>query len=348
MWPIRLPKSKESMRMLRIIFKPEEAEFINSVFDGPFVDPRTAEQIAEKIGRDKEEVRLVLEELAGKGLIFEFRSRADNNLYYTMLPMVPGVFEYFMEGEPSDEKREIAKLFDKMYRSWGMELGASNYPFIRVIPVEKKLDVKAEVLPFERVSEFIRDARSISVMNCVCRTTFNNCDRPLEVCFAFDSTADYLVKYKGARYVSFDEAIQILKKAEEAGLVHITNNQQKRPTFICNCCPCCCGFLRGLTELHNPRTLTKSNFLPKIDNGLCTRCESCISICPMEAIFHHYPHNPELSDDEIKIIEERCIGCGLCSNKCPREAITMVRVKEEVPVEKGRDLLIEFEKQRIH
>ncbi|MFB0561462.1 MAG: 4Fe-4S binding protein [Candidatus Lokiarchaeia archaeon] len=347
-WPLKMPKSKDSMKVLKIMFRPEEAELINSVFNGPFLDPKTVEQIAEKLGRDKEEVKVAIEEATKKGLIFEFEAKTDKKLYYVMMPFVPGVFEWFMEGEPTDEKREIRKLFGKMYKYWGMELGVSNYPFIRVIPVEEKLDVKNEILTFEKVSEYIKDARSTAVINCVCRSTFDNCDRPLEVCMCFDSTADYLVKHQGARYVSYEEALEILRKAEEGGLVHITNNQQRKPTFICNCCPCCCGFLRGLTQLNNPRTLTKSNFLPKIDNETCTKCEFCIKICPMEAIYHHYPHNDDLSDDMIKLLEERCIGCGLCSSKCPKEAITMLRVKEEIPVESARDVLIEFEKQRIH
>jgi Pyruvate/2-oxoacid:ferredoxin oxidoreductase delta subunit/DNA-binding Lrp family transcriptional regulator len=347
-WPLKIPHSKDSMKVLKIMFKPEEVELVNSSFDGPFLEPKTAEQIAEKIRRNKEEVKVALEKAAKKGLIFEFEGKTDHRLYYTMMPFVPGVFEWFMEGEPTDEKREVRELFNKMYKYWGMELGASDYPFIRVIPVEEKLDVKKEVLTFEKVSEFIKDARSIAVINCVCRSTFDNCDRPLEVCMNFDSTADYLVKHRGARYVNYEEAMEILKKSEEAGLVHITNNLQKKPTFICNCCPCCCGFLRGLTQLNNPRTLTKSNFLPQIDNDACTKCESCIKVCPMGAIYHHYPHNSDSSDNMVKITEERCIGCGLCSGKCPKEAITMVRIKEEIPVERARDVLVEFEKQRIH
>jgi len=347
-WPLKIPKSKDTLKVLKIMFKPEEAELVSSAFDGPFIEPKTVEQIAEKLGRDKEEIKVAIEDAAKKGLIFEFEGKSDKKLYYAMMPFVPGVFEWFMEGEPTDERREVRRIFNKIYKYWGMELGASNYPFIRVIPVEQKLDTKAEILTFERVSQYIKDARSIAVINCVCRSTFDHCEKPLEVCMNFDSTADYLVKHRGARYVSYEEALEILKKAEEAGLVHITNNQQQKPNFICNCCPCCCGFLRGLTELNNPRTLTKSNFQPQINKEKCTLCESCIKICPMGAIYHHYPHNDDLTDNLIKIEEERCIGCGLCSSKCPKEAITMIRVKEEIPVEKARDVIIEYEKQRIH
>jgi len=95
--------------------------------------------------------------------------------------------------------------------------------------------------------------------------------------------------------------MDIMRRAEKAGLVHETINIQDTSAFICNCCPCCCGFLKSVKELRNYGAIAKSNFAPKIDRNLCTLCEKCMEICPMEAIYHHWPHSDNLSDDMMVI-----------------------------------------------
>ncbi|MGQ9721087.1 MAG: 4Fe-4S dicluster domain-containing protein [Candidatus Jordarchaeum sp.] len=202
--------------------------------------------------------------------------------------------------------------------------------------------------PFEKVSKYIEEARTIAVNPCACRLSANNCDKPIDVCFSFDRFADYIIKYRKGKKVSKEEALAILQKAEDAGLVHTISNQQERPNFICNCCTDCCILLRGLTELHNPRTIAKSNFMPEINSDNCRLCETCVEWCPLQALYHHYPHSEDLSDDRIMILEERCIGCGICAHKCPHDAIKLVRVREEIPEKTGRDSLIRVETERIH
>jgi len=116
----------------------------------------------------------------------------------------------------------------------------------------------------------------------------------------------------------------VLKKSEEAGLVHTTNNSQDRLTFVCNCCPCCCTILRGLTELKNPNAFAKSNWRASVDEDLCTACGVCEDErCPVEAI--------KVEDSVARVDHDRCIGCGLCATACPSEAITLVAV-EKAPI----------------
>ncbi len=133
---------------------------------------------------------------------------------------------------------------------------------------------------------------------------------------------------------------------EKEGLVHSTTNVQTNPQFICNCCICACGILRGLTELHNPRAVAKSNFIPSRDSDLCTNCKKCIRICPMKANIYHAPHDNEL--ERILFQEERCIGCGLCAYHCPKDAIKLVKVKDELPERTPREAMMRVEGERIH
>jgi hypothetical protein len=93
------------------------------------------------------------------------------------------------------------------------------------------------------------------------------CDKPIEVCLAFDMGARFLVERDLARMIDKEEALQVLNTAEEAGLVHCINNSRERPVVICNCCGCCCTILRGLTELNNPNAVAASSYVVNYQSG---------------------------------------------------------------------------------
>ncbi len=351
-WPIRVPRTREVMKILRILFTEEEAEFLTH-FEAPYQDRETIGQIVERTGKPREKVRAIVDSLVTEGLLFRFTSKSDGSVYYSLMPMIPGIFEfYFSSGRDSDKKREVGELFEKHYVSGGgLEGGPSNYPWARVMPIEKTITVNKEVsaghtiLPFEKMSEFIKTSRKIAVINCACRTK-KRCEHPLETCLVFDYYAEFMVERGFGRYLNVEGALELLEEMEKAGLVHSTINTQTRPQFICNCCTCACLILRGLTELHNPRAIAKSNFLPTRDDELCTRCKRCVQICPMEAYVFHASHDKE--PDKILFLEERCIGCGLCAYHCPNGAIQLVKVKDEVPEVSPREAFIRVEAERVH
>lgn len=351
-WPIRVPRTKEVLKMLRILFTEKEAEFLTH-FTAPYQDPETYDQIVEKTGKTQQEVQAIVDRLVSRGLLFRFKSKRDGNMYYSLMPMIPGIFEFYLaSGRDSDEKREVGALFEKFYMGGGgLEGGASNYPWARVIPIEKTITVNKKIssghriLPFEKMSEFIKTSRKIAVMNCACRTK-KKCDHPLETCLVFDYSAEFMVERGFGRYLNVEEALELLEEMEKAGLVHSTINTQTKPQFICNCCTCSCLILRGLTELHNPRAIAKSNFLPQRDNELCSKCRKCVSICPMEANIYHASHDSE--PERIILLKERCIGCGLCAYHCPKNAIELVKVKDETPEMTPREAFIRVEAERIH
>lgn len=102
--------------------------------------------------------------------------------------MVPGIFEfYFSSGGDSQQKQKVGELFEKFYKDGGgLEIGASNYPWARVMPIEKTITVNMEIsaghiiLPFEKMSEFIKTSRKIAVINCACRVK-KKCGHPLGI-----------------------------------------------------------------------------------------------------------------------------------------------------------------------
>jgi ferredoxin/DNA-binding MarR family transcriptional regulator len=352
MWPIRFPRTKESMEMLRTLFTEEEARLLTH-FAAPYQDRKTVNQLAQLTGKRLENMQKMIDRLVERGLLFRFTSRSDGQIYFALMPVVPGIFEFYLASENSpDEKRRLGALFEKYYMTGGgLEAGASDYPWSRVMPIEKTVTVNKqihsdlEIFPYEKMSEFITTARKIAVINCACRTK-KPCEHPLEACLVFDYYADFMVEKGHGRYLTEGEALQLLDETEQAGLVHSTTNTQTRPQFICNCCTCACMILRGLTELHNPRAVAKSNFLPERDNEACLKCGKCVAICPFEAHVHHLAHDSV--PEQILFLEDKCIGCGLCAYHCPTDALTLAKVRDVTPAETPREAFERVEAERVH
>jgi Na+-translocating ferredoxin:NAD+ oxidoreductase RNF subunit RnfB len=173
-------------------------------------------------------------------------------------------------------------------------------------------------------------------MNCICRKEQelegHPCKHPVEVCLSFSNEEEAFEKDPLGRVISKEEAFAVLDTAEEAGLVHCTYNVQSGQAFVCNCCPCCCGILRGVKEYSAPYILAKSNFVAVIDQDNCVQCGVCAEErCPMEAIVEE--------GDGLKVLPERCIGCGACISSCTTDAIQLVRRPESEQDTPPKDLM---------
>lgn len=222
LWPIKVPRAREAMEMLRTLFTEEEAEFLTH-FAAPYQDAETMNQIVEKTGKPQKKVQAMVDRLVSRGLLFKFTSKRNGNVYYALEPMIPGIFEFYFVSVPdSDEKRKVSELFEKYYMGGGgIEGGASNYPWARVMPIEKtitldkEINAEHEILPFEKMSEYIANSRKIAVMNCACRT-HKQCDHPLETCLVFDYFAEFMVERGHGRYLSVEEALELLGEMEKA------------------------------------------------------------------------------------------------------------------------------------
>ena len=135
--------------------------------------------------------------------------------------------------------------------------------------------------------------------------------------------------YHWGRPISKEDAYEVLRISEEAGLVHQTFNVESGHFFICNCCGCCCGVLRAINEL-GITSATNSHFYAEINPDNCTACGICADErCQVNAI--------EEGEDTYQVIREKCIGCGLCVSTCPSEAIRLLRKQPEERIPPARD-----------
>ena len=306
--------------MLRVLFTPEEAEIQNAMPAGRF----TPDVIAKETGRDEEKVTAILETMADKGLCMSFVRGGTR--FYVGPPLMPGIFEYqFMRGTKTDRDREIARAIHN-YRT--ASVGAARaparvaYPGSRVIPVDRTIKAEAAVQTYDQILDYIEKSDPIAVTTCYCRheallvDESDVCGMPMEVCMQFRTTAEYVIERGIGRRVSKEEAIDIMRQAEEAGLVHACVNMQ-RLDFICNCCPCHCAILTGILRQPRPAEAVLHSFEPSFGSEPCTLCGICVDRCPAKALTLGTADLPEWDED-------RCIGCGVCASGCPEEVITLV------------------------
>jgi ferredoxin len=189
---------------------------------------------------------------------------------------------------------------------------------------------RPDVLDWERATAIIEEARSCAVSLCYCRHKAEHlgkrCELPLESCLSFNGGADFVIRRKFGRAIERGEAFEILAQSREQGLVQIADNVQTRPTYICNCCGCCCEQLRAISEWDLP-AVNPSGFVPAFDEATCKGCSRCARACPITAISMTAERSPSTLKNALKpvIDVERCIGCGLCVDNCRNHAMRMDR-----------------------
>ena len=310
-FPLGYPKSPSGVEIeiLKRLFTEEEANIAIRLTH----IPEEASKIAKRTGMDVNYLEDKLELMAKKGLVF--RMRRNNKTLFNAVPFMIGLYEYSVK--KVDE--ELAKYFKEYYdTAYQEEMGLSNVPGFKVIPIEETIEPNTTLYPYHKLKESIRKARVISVTDSICRKEAKlngeGCDYPIETCLSFGVAAEYYIENGIGRQISADEALRIIEEADKAGLIHAGANS-KHLSNICNCCPCCCASMKGITK----KGLDKHKFMNAmfesiIDEEICVNCGTCVERCPVGAI--------EM-DDIAVVSREKCLGCGLCATACSEEAITL-------------------------
>ena len=308
-------ESGVEIKILKVLFSLEDA----NVFLGMTQKLVSADSIAQKMGRPLESVVDQLEAMTDKGLLFRLKKGARSR--YAAIPFVHGLFEF----QVKDLGLELAELVEQYHKEGFLQaFENSGGMFLRTVPVETSIEAGHNVAAYDDAVAMFRDKDPIVVTDCICRkqqqTVGQGCGKALEACFMFGSMGQYYIDKGMGRKVDMEEAITLLKKAQDDGLVTQPATTQN-PHGMCNCCGDCCGVLRSLKSYPKPAELVYSNHFAVVDADLCTGCETCLERCQMEAI--------SLNADEVAEINlDRCIGCGLCITTCPTEAM-LLQPKED-------------------
>jgi H+/Na+-translocating ferredoxin:NAD+ oxidoreductase subunit B len=315
-----VPMSPTLIEILRILYPGEEAEVACSLSiyeNWTLADCERANP--DKAGRLEE----ILAAMARRGTVLT-EQKPGRDRIYRLLPVIVGFAEVpFLDGEDTAEKRALAPLWKKYVEEDLARELERGLPLIRVVPIAESLEDEGEVLPSDALEQKLEEASFMAVGHCPCRQigayTGAGCERDTENCMHFGSLGRYIVEQGIGRQIGKDEALRILRKATEDGLVHVCDNVQGSLHTICNCCPCCCAFL--LVKLAGGYdTVSRSNYVARVDPEVCTACAVCEDRCPVNAI---------TVGDFARVNEDICIGCGVCTPTCGGDGAIMLRVRSE-------------------
>jgi Na+-translocating ferredoxin:NAD+ oxidoreductase subunit B len=301
--------------ILKKLFTQEEADVAAQLS----TTPETVEEIAARTGLDAAKIRGPLKSMARHGLIEA--GVKDKALAFEIMPFVVGFYE--MQLQHMDA--ELARLVENYFQGGFGKVLTVKPQFHRVIPVHEAEHESLVVQPFESAAAIVVSMQSWGVLDCICRKQKaligQACKHPIDVCLAMHPRPGVFDDSPTIRALSREEAMATLRRAAGAGLVHTVTNTMEGTSYICSCCTCSCGILRGMAELGIANVVASSPFVNQVQDVLCTGCEACIEVCQFNA----------LSMDEAlaQVDRERCVGCGVCVLTCAAEALVLVRRPEE-------------------
>jgi ferredoxin len=298
------------LRLLACLFTPAEAALAAEL--SPKMETPAA--IATRLGAEPGPIRAQLKEMARKGLIAA--GRGEGGLGYGLMPFVVGIYE--MQNDRIDA--ELARRFEDYYQAAFHKAFAIQPAVHRVIPVQESVKTDLAVAPYESALGILARASAWAVTDCICRKQTaligRPCRHPVEMCMIMSSTPGAFHGRAGTRELTLEEAQGVLRQAAEAGLVHSVANTQEGQWYICNCCTCSCGVLRGMAEGGIASVIARSGFVCTVDAVSCDGCGLCAERCPFGAI---------TVEGAARVEEIRCAGCGVCTVACPNRALTLER-----------------------
>jgi electron transport complex protein RnfB len=307
--PNGFPRTSSNIELaiLKKIFSPDEAQLAAQLCG----ELEPIQVLAERFGLPVNAAMSRLIDMARRGLVWY--EKKDGKRCFRLAPFIVGIYE----SQVNSLDHELAHLVEHYMADGGAAGIMQPQPAIhRVVPAQSA--IKPEwILPYDDVRSILLTAKTFQVRDCICRTqralVGHSCELPTRMCLSFSS----LEGAAGPDSISQTEDLAILDRAEEVGLVHTVSNVMTGIGYVCNCCGCCCGILRGITEYGLENTVARAGYYALIDPDVCLACGTCIERCQVRAIYEQ---------DGVSVVDQaRCIGCGLCVTGCPNEAANLER-----------------------
>ena len=240
-----------------------------------------------------------------------------------------GFFDRLITKKKEDEPAEETIGFADTYHGKAVPLEEAKK--LVLIDEEIKIPDLEQVIPYKRARSIVmKNPDKIVALDCPCRSVMENPCTPIDVCLVVgDPFASFIHEHQPerSRFITRDEAIEILKAEDQRGHVHhafFKDAMLERFYAICNCCECCCGALHA----HQTGTpmLASSGYIAQVDEDLCISCDTCADYCQFGAL--------EMGALIMDVSYEKCMGCGVCVDKCDQDAIALVRDEAKgVPLE---------------
>ena len=255
---------------------------------------KTVEDIAKEMNKPEAYVKEQLEKLAFYGVAFWNTDKKRNVDVFWAETWIPGTMEVIVNSRENCEKYPIIGYAMEAYGRVRGPKSSGAFPvgvgLMRVIPIQTAIDGNSHSASYEEVSKYLEENDVFTVTDCSCRT-----DRELmgegcghlkeDMCIQMGHAAEYYIKTGRGREITREEAYELLRKAEENGLMHqIPNTDGNGKTHaICNCCGCGCLSLRTAAMFKN-NDMVRSNYVARVDQEKCVACGQCVENCPVNAL----------------------------------------------------------------
>ena len=314
------PPTEDLVQILRENFDPTEAEVALAIPTRVMpLQCVAADEIAGKVELTQVEAEEMLDGLSKRGLLFSAMTEDGKKGYALQQVGFSFPQTFFWKGDDTPHARNMAALVAKYFnREVTRKAYSSETKAYRYIPVSETIEPEFQsVYPHHAMESVIEKATDFAVCHCSCRMVAGlrgrPCEHPTEVCIKFDEIARYVIDKKLGREITRDEAREIIKQSEEAGLVHFVDNAVGDIKHNCNCCGCACWNVGALKRRKIPRDIIMATyFIRETDLDACTGCGECAEICPVDAV--------RMEDDVPVVDQDWCIGCGVCVSRCPTDA----------------------------
>lgn len=321
------PESPVFMKILKLLFSAEEAELARKIPSRPV----SLKALSQKTSLNCTELDEKLTEMAQKGLVIDLEHNGER--YFVLAPVAIGFFEFtFMRTRNDMPMVELARLFDQYIEQDDKFIHSvfqGQTQIGRSLVREESLPERdhTEILDWERASHIVKSATAVGVSLCICRHKASllrkSCRRPKRTCLSLNFAAESMIRSRLAQQITNTEAMKILEKSKEAGLAQTGDNVQRKVTYICNCCGCCCEMMQAIKIFDISNAIVTSNWIMEVDLSTCNGCEKCANACPINAIEIIQEGEGKNKRKKAVCDENLCLGCGVCYSTCEFGGITM-------------------------
>jgi len=319
-YPVGLPDAPEIREFLRIFLTPDEA-LLASVF--PFKETTSAE-LAARTGWGAAKVEALLESLASKGTVFDYRLD-EGGVYWLLTPSVIGFIEFALmklhKDMPMEKLAGLLEAYERGHLS--ADVFGSSTQISRAL-VGFDVPVSSRIMTTPEIERLITEAGGGTMQACYCRQKKRLLGEPCRTapheatCFTISPSGSSFIERRGFGVrVSAGRMIARARELGKLGLIHVTDNIRGKPGFICNCCGCCCGLLSGIIEKRVPHAVAPTPYLLEVASGLCSGCGACAAKCQIGAL--------KVNGGKAAVDAANCLGCGACVKFCGRKALSLGR-----------------------
>jgi electron transport complex protein RnfB len=333
----RTTESGSDIRILKRFFTPEEAQVAIQLSMKPEPLKRLHRRVKNS-GITIEQLQRILDRMLLKGTVIVKQEGYREKHYCNAEFGAGGIYDFQVDRLTEDMIQEHKQYLDESRLK--AKPGQKRLLPLRTIPVAKSVPLpgKYQVSDYDSIREIINNSTGkLAVANCICRQsrdiTGEKCTKTdlRETCLMIETDhARQYVDMGIGRYITSEEAIDILEKVQSAGLVLQPANSQ-RPDAICCCCGDCCALLKSVKNAPRPVDLYASNYYVEVASDLCNGCELCVERCQLDARV--------MLDGIATVNLDRCIGCGNCVTICPSGANQLQKKHKEIVPPKNQQTL---------